>query len=117
MANASLIGDDVTVELVGADGGNGVNPQTATVTTGLGPEFFWGNSGACGSPDESVGVDIEDSTITVSWSESTFFFLLCDSFGVDIGSPLTLDITDLDWVGMPGGIVTGINVVSNPSAV
>ncbi|HSF27848.1 MAG TPA: hypothetical protein VLA53_02345 [Nitrosopumilaceae archaeon] len=117
LAHASLIGDDVTVELVGADAGNGVNPQTATVTTGLGPEFSWGSSGACGSPDESVAVDVEDSTITVSWGEFTGAFFLCDSLGADIAAPLTLDITDLDWVGTPEGIVTGISVQSNPSTV
>ena len=115
MASATLIGDIVTVELVGATAGNGVNPQTDTVVVGA-DSFLWGSSGACGSPDESVSVDIEDSTITVSWGEFTGFFLFPDD-ACNILDPITLDITDLDWVGMPGGIVTGITLTSNLSVV
>ncbi len=110
MASADLIGDEVTVTLDGTF--DDESPQTAIVGPGI--EFQFPNTGACGSPDESFTVDIDGSSIWVNIDENTGFFLYCDDTGLDVGDPLTLTFTDLDWVGNPNGIVTGINVVGVP---
>jgi len=75
-AHASLIGVDVTVELVGATD-SGENPKTAEVLEFSGPEFVWQTSVACGMPDEFVSVDIEESRILVILSDGTGTWLFC----------------------------------------
>jgi hypothetical protein len=110
MASANLIGDEVTVTLEGTF--DTESPQTNTV--GAGVEFPFPNTGTCGSPDESFEVDIDSSSIWVNIAEFTGSFLYCDDQGLDVGAPLTLTFTDLDWVNDPSGIVTGINVVGVP---
>lgn len=103
LAHASLIGDEVTVELLGS---GPVNPQTATILEADGPEFSWGDYANCGVPDEQIDVDIEESTITITLFESEGLFSVC----LD---PLTFIITDLDW-GNTFGIVTGITISEDP---
>ncbi len=110
MASANLIGDEVTVTLDGTF--DTESPQTTTV--GGGVEFPFPNTGQCGSPDESFEVDLDGSSIWVNIAEFTGFFLYCDDQGLDVGGPLTLTFTDLDWVNEPTGIVTGISVVGIP---
>jgi hypothetical protein len=114
MASANLIGDDVTVDLVGADAGNGVNPQTATVVPGATGEFNWGDAGTCSSPDEGIELNIDDSEIWISVFDGTGFFVFCNSLGQSLSEPLTFIIDDLDWVQGTGS-VTGINVQGNPA--
>ena len=109
MASASLLGDEVTINLAGDFSISGFGTQTNTV--GPGVEFSFPGTGACGQPDESFTVDLDESTIWVNIDENTNFFLYCDDFGATVDSPLILTLTSLDWVGQ-GGIITGIT--NNP---
>lgn len=114
MAHATLVGDDVTITLLGADPGN--NPQspgvTATVQGGAPePEFVWDD--ALCAFDDGAAVDIEDSTITVSWGGFLGASVICNSNGDILDQPLDFTITSLDWVNNPNGIVADISETSN----
>jgi len=103
-ASASLIGDSVTVELF--DGaGNSADQQTQVVTQGAGPEFIL-NTGS----DEQVNVDIESSTISITYIENQGGFFTWGSST----NPVTVKITSLNWIGQ-SGIISGANIVSPPS--
>jgi len=102
-ASASLIGDSATVELF--TGGASQGSQTATVDTSGTPEFNYFTG-----PDNSLSVDIESSTIQIDLVDG-FTGLYVIGNGLN---PIVIQITDLDWVGMPGTIV-GASIVSPPS--
>jgi len=116
MAHASLIGDDVTIELVNGDVANdpdGVSAtKTKTVTNGLGAEFIW-QDGGCQPPDEDITIDIEANTISVFVADNVGLFCVFNGNGEIIDAPLTFNISSLDWVGQPLGEVVGISVSSN----
>jgi len=103
-ASANLIGDSVTVELLDG-GGNSADLQSQIVTQGAGPEFIL-NTGS----DEQVNVDIESSTISITYIENFGGFF---AWG-DSSNPVTVKVTDLDWVAQSGTIV-GASIVSAPS--
>jgi len=109
MASASLVGDEVTINLAGDFSQSGFGTQTKTV--GAGPEFQFPRTAQCGSPDESIEVDLDGSTIWVNIGEATGSFLYCDDTGAAVDSPLIFTLTSLDWVGQ-SGIITGIT--NNP---
>jgi len=102
-ASASLIGDSATVELF--TGGASQGSLIATVDSSGTPEFSYFNG-----PDNSLTVDIESSTIQIDLVDG-FTGLYVIGTG---NNPITIQITDLDWVGMPGTIV-GASIVSPPS--
>ncbi len=103
-ASASLIGDSATVELF--TGGASQGSLIATVDSSGTPEFSYFTG-----PDNELSVDIESSTIQID---------LVDGFSGlyvigDGNNPITIQITDLDWVGQPG-IIVGASIVGGPSA-
>jgi len=103
-ASASLIGDSATVELF--TGGGSQGSLTATVDSSGTPEFRYFRS-----PDNSLSVDIESSTIQIDLGDGfTGVYVIGNS-----QNPIKIQITDLDWVGMPGTIV-GASIVGGPSA-
>jgi len=103
-ASASLIGDSATVEVF--TGVTSLGPQTETVVSPGDPEFSYFTG-----PDNSLTVDIESSTIQID-----FFDEFTSVFVLGTGeNPITIEITDLDWVGQPG-IIVGASIVGGPSA-
>ena len=103
-ASASLIGDSATVEVF--TGVSSLGPQTETVVSPGLPEFSYFTG-----PDNSLTVDIESSTIQIDFfDEFTSIFVLGTG-----ENPITIEITDLDWVGQPG-IIVGASIVGGPSA-
>lgn len=107
-AAADLTGDEVTVELVNATQGNGNAIVNSTEY-----EFEWSNQG-CGSPDESISMNFSANTIEISLGDGTGNFLFCNDQDEEI-DPLIFNITSLDWVDNPSGIVVGITNTTNPS--
>lgn len=116
-AHATLVGDDVTITLLGADSNN--NPQspgvTDTVIVGPEPDFVW-NDVDCGG-DDNVSIDIEASTITVSIGGGFGNIFICDTIGTPLDAPLNFTITSLDWIDVPNAVLEDITVTSNPSAL
>ena len=100
-AGATLIGDNVeiTSDVPGLGG---------IVTVGAGNELFYGIS------DESVTIDIGDSSIWITLSDFTNFWeLLFEVGGSCCGiapDPFTINFASLDWVGSPGVGIGSINV-------
>lgn len=90
-ASASLIGDSVSCATNGA-GGYSCDAPTAVV--GGASEFTLN-----GPPGAVFDVNIGADDILV-----TFIF----GGGVSLGSPVTLMLSDLDWVGSPLGEIVGI---------
>jgi len=109
-ASASLIGDEVTVELVNATEGT----RNAIVNS-TEYEFEWAEPGFCGSPDESISMNFSSNTIEISLGDNTGNFLFCDDSSNRIDDPLVFNISSLDWVDQPSGIVVGITNTTNPS--
>jgi len=114
MAHATLVGDDVTIVLDGADTNN--NPDAPAVTdtvldSAIESNFYWGDVG-CGG-DDGVQVDIENETIEVSWGGGFGNVVICDAESTRIDQPLIFTVSSLDWVGNPNGIVTGVSETYN----
>ncbi|MEJ2261138.1 MAG: hypothetical protein P8X83_05735, partial [Nitrosopumilaceae archaeon] len=110
IAHATLIGDEVTVTFVGADTGNNATyggSITNTVVVGS-DGFTWEDSGSCGTADESVEVDIEDSTITVKLYDGATTFSVCNGSSVTISDPVEIDIDGLDWIDSPNSVLENI---------
>ena len=107
-AFASLEGDEVTVELV-----NGTDGTLNAIVNSTEIEFDF-TSGSCGSPDESLSMNFSSNNIEILLGEGTGFFLWCDGSSNEI-SPLIFNISDLDWVDQPSGIVVGITNTTNAS--
>ena len=102
-ASASLIGDSASVVVFTGPGQ--VGPITATVDTSGTPEFNFFTG-----PDNSLTVDIESSTILIELVDG-----FTGQYVLNTGAnPITIQITDLDWVGQQGTIV-GASIVSPPS--
>ena len=117
IAHATLVGDSVTITLLGADSGN--NPQSPGVTAVVQdsapePEFTW-NDADC-ALDDGASVDIENSTITVSWGGFLGQSVICNSNGEIIDQPLNFTITSLDWVDFPNAVISNITVTDNPGS-
>ncbi len=103
-ASASLIGDSATIELF--TGGASQGSLTTTVDSSGTPEFNYFTG-----PDNALTVDIESSTIQIDFIDD-FTGLYAIGSGLN---PITIDFTDLDWVGQSGTIV-GASIVGGPSA-
>ena len=110
VAHATLIGDEVTVTLVGADTGNNALGASITDTVVAGADsFVWVDAGlGCFPDDESIAVDIEESTITVHLTDNTGVFFVCNGAGGTISDPVTLNIEGLDWIDFPNAILEDI---------
>ena len=114
MAHATLIGDDVTIVLDGADTNNHPDAPNVTDTvldSSSEANFSWSDVGC--AADDGVSVDIEDSTIEVSWGGGFGLVVICDTGGTRIDQPLNFTLTSLDWVGVPGAIITGVSETSS----
>ena len=91
-AQATLIGDEVGCNITG---GGSFSCDTANNTVvDPGVEFFVGGG-------QFISVDISAASVALN-------FLNTGSLGGTI-----INLTDLDWVGMPLGEITGIELTSN----
>ena len=111
VAHATLIGDEVTVTLVGADTGNNALGDSLTNTVVVGSDgFTWEDDSAnCGAgPSETIDVDIEDSTITIELDDPMGVFFVCNGNGDVISDPVTIEIDGLDWIDFPNAVLEGI---------
>jgi hypothetical protein len=112
MAHATLIGDDVSVTFVGADTGNNATfggTITNTVVDGS-DGFTWVDAGlGCIPEDESIEVNIQESSITITLYDGEGVFFVCNGVGAIISDPVTFNIESLDWIDSPDAILTGIN--------
>ncbi len=121
LASANLIGDQVTVTLVGADAGNNPPTQVAIVVDGGAPEFMWLDS-ITGCParapqDDGVNVDIGNQEIWVTaFDVEGTGIIICDSNANRISEPLTFIIEDMNWVGQ-NGVITGISIQNTPECI
>lgn len=106
-AHATLIGDEVFATLTTTAAG-GFSNNSATVGAGI--EFTR-------SIDISIGtmvldLDIGDDTITLNYSNSALGPCPSPTCLFNLGLE-TLDISGLDWVGNPSGIITDVVEVSS----
>jgi hypothetical protein len=117
LTHATLIGDEVTITLAGADTNNNLDAPdvTDTVIEGQEPNFLWNDVG-CGS-DDGVFVDVGSSTIVVNVGAGFGNSDICDTSSNSIDNPLDFTIADLDWVDFPGSFLSGIVVTSNDSSL
>jgi len=104
-AFGSLIGDTVSGDVTTNNGVTNVFVPTQTEVVSGAVEFSF-NYGS----DEIIDVDVDSSTITVTFSDFTNFW-----FWPDGNDPVEVRISDLDWVNDPSGIVTGATIVSAPT--
>ena len=108
---ASLIGDEVFLTCMQSSGsdqelceGNGALPST--VSAGIEyPDYF--------NFENSLSINVNADSIDVTFDNGPF----CGWFTCDGQGLLEFWLTDLDWVGMPSGFITGINVVTNMTGV
>ena len=63
--------------------------------------------------ENSLSIDVGAESVAVTFENGPF----CGWFTCDGQGLLEFWLTDLDWVGMPSGLITGLNVVTNMTNV
>lgn len=110
-ASASLIGDEVFLTCMQDSGSSdplceGKGAVSATVDAGVEyPDYF--------NFQNSLSIDVAAESVYVTFDNGPF----CGWFTCDGQGYLEFWLTDLDWVGMPNGIITGLDVVTNMQGV
>ena len=110
-SNASLIGDEIFLTCMQTHGapvpnceGYGVLP--AIVGNGIEyPDFF--------NHQNSMSIDVSANAIWVTFQNGPY----CGVFTCNGQGYVEFWLTDLDWVDMPSGFITGINVITNMAGV
>ena len=110
-ASASLIGDEVFLTCMQSSGsdhelceGNGALPAIVGADVEY-PDYF--------NFENSLSIDINAESIWVTFENGPYCgWFTCDGLGF-----LEFWLTDLHWVDMPGGIITGIEVITNMTGI
>ena len=109
-SNASLIGDEIFLSCMQSGAphpaceGNGDIP--AIVGAGVEyPDYF--------NFQNSLSIDVAAESIWVTFDNGPY----CGWFTCDGQGFVDFLLTDLDWVGMPTGFITGINVITNMQGI
>jgi len=113
-ASATLVGDSVMASMSSPSASGEVYTQfVSPQVVGAGTEFTGQFSGALPITNDGYNVflDVGASSFTLSFSAMNFLFSSSPGAGY-----FRIDLTDLDWVGMPNTQIVGISVSSNDSA-
>ncbi|WDE13452.1 PEP-CTERM sorting domain-containing protein [Thalassomonas haliotis] len=110
-ASASLMGDEVFLTCMQSSGsdhelceGNGALPAIVGADVEY-PDYF--------NFENSLSIDINANSIWVTFDNGPF----CGWFTCDGQGLLEFWLTDLHWVDMPGGIITGLDVITNMTGI
>lgn len=111
IASASLIGDEIFLSCMQSSGfeealceGNGAMPAIVGSDVEY-PDYF--------NFENSLSIDVSANSIWVTFENGPF----CGWFTCDGQGFLEFWLTDLDWVDMPGGMITGLNVITNMTGI
>ncbi|MDP2561173.1 PEP-CTERM sorting domain-containing protein [Psychrobium sp. 1_MG-2023] len=110
-SHASLITDEVFLSCEQDSGGTdpaceGNGLMSSIVGAGVEyPDYF--------NFQNSISIDVGDNSISVSFENGPY----CGWFTCDGSGYLTFELTSLDWVGMPSGFISGLDVSTNMSGI